>query len=492
MTPGMDSQYDVIVIGGGNSGLCAALSAREHGGSVLLIEKAPREDRGGNTKYTGFFRFTYNGLADILPLAPDITEDERRRVELPPYSADMYYNDIMRITGGRADPELTTILVNSSRPALNWLAKWGLKSELLYDMVIRLGEKLYWEPGVCIRPKGGGKGLVDALFSIVEAEGVTIAYEVTARQLLCDNTGRISGVLVKTKDGLKEIAARKGVVLACGGFEASPEMRAKYLGAGWDIVKVRGTKYNTGEGITMALELGAKTSGEWTAPHATQVDAGAPEHDHGSETFRESYQNGILLNTNGDRFLDEGEDFSLYTYAKFGRIVLRQPNALAYQIYDQKVKSLLTSDYNIGTPPVVADTLEELAEGLGIDSTKLVKTVTDFNKAVQEGEFSPAKLDGKKTVGIEPPKSNWALRIDAPPFLAYPVTGGITFTFGGLAINGNAQVLDTTDNPIEGLYAVGETHGYYYHNYPGASGLMRGSVFGRIAGAHAMGHQVIN
>jgi len=485
-----NKEYDVVVVGGGNAGLCAAISAAEGGGSVLLIEKAPKEERGGNTKYTVFLRFTHGDLADIQKLVPDMSEEERKAAEIAPYTTDMYYNDFMIMTQGRVDPGLAEAVVNESRPTIDWMNGLGIKFQLNYPLVMRRGDKLFWQPGSCAQPKDGGEGLVKTLFSIAESKGVEVVYEAAVRKLLTDSGACVTGVLVKTGSGLQEITAKRGVILACGGFEASPEMRGKYMGKGWDIMKVRGTKYNTGEGLTMAIDAGANTTGEWTGAHAIQVDAESPNHDGGDATFRSVYQIGIIVNSEGKRFVDEGENFWLYTYARYGREVLRQPNQWACQIYNQKETVLLDPHYAIGTPPVVADTVEELAENLGIEPSALVKTITEFNNAVQDVEFDPSRLDGKKTVGIEPPKSNWAVKIDSPPFVAYPVTTGITFTFGGLQTNKHAQVLDTMDNPIPGLYATGEIQGLFYYNYPGAAGLMRGAVFGRIAGAHVTDQKI--
>jgi len=486
-------EYDVVVVGGGNAGLCAALSAAEHGGSVLLVEKAPEDDRGGNTKYCTFYRFPYGGTEDIEKLVPDMSEEERKMIVVPPYTADMFYNDMMRVTRGRVDPEMLEVVVNNARPTIDWTIKHGVEQDLNRKARILYEGKMYFEPGSPVEPKNAGVGLVDMLSKACEANGVEIVYETAAMKLLMDSSAGVNGVVVKTKSGLQEIIAKRGVILACGGFQASPEMRGKYLGTGWDIVKVRGTKWDTGDGLNMALAVGANTTGEWSGAHCTQVDAGGPDHDMGDSTFRTSYQFGIIVDSEGKRFLDEGADYRLHTYARYGRDVLRQPNAWACQIFNQKdaTSGLLEPMYSVGTPPIVANTIEELAEHLEIDPTNLAKTVTEYNNAVQEGEFRPATLDGKRTVGIEPPKSNWALKLDSPPFVAYPVTAGITFTFGGLETNKYAQVLDTTDHPIPGLYATGEIQGFFYHNYAGATGLTRAAVFGRIGGAHAMGHKII-
>jgi tricarballylate dehydrogenase len=278
------------------------------------------------------------------------------------------------------------------------------------------------------------------------------------------------------------------VVLASGGFEASADMRARYLGLNWANVKVRGTRHNTGETLQMALDLGAKPAGDFQGSHATPVDADAPavgQIQLTDKTNRLSYPYSIMVNALGKRFIDEGEDLGQYTYAKIGHAILAQPGAVTYQIFDKKTVQLLEERYSTGAP-VVAETIEELARKLSILPAVLRQTVEEFNGAVQPGEFNPAGKDGKSTAGLNPPKSNWALRLDTPPYTVYPVTCGITFTYGGIAIDTDARVLDTSDKPISGLYATGEiTGGFFYYNYPGGAGLMRGAIFGRRAGMHA-------
>ncbi|MCI0438309.1 MAG: FAD-dependent tricarballylate dehydrogenase TcuA, partial [Chloroflexi bacterium] len=304
--------------------------------------------------------------------------------------------------------------------------------------------------------------------------------------------GRITGITVRDNDGYHDVST-SAVVLACGGFEANTEMRTRYLGPGWEMAKVRGTQFNTGDGIRMALEIGAQSYGHWSGCHAVAWDLNAPPHGDRNiaDLFQKhSYPFGIIVNVEGKRFVDEGADLRNYTYAKYGREILYQPQRAAFQIFDEKTKHLLRDEYFIPQASVVrANTIEELADGLGIDREGLVNTVREFNAAVQPGDYNPTALDGKGTKGIAPPKSNWALPIDAPPYLGYAVTCGITFTFGGLKINGQCQVFDTEDRPIPGLYAAGElVGGLFYYNYPGGAGLMGGSVFGKIAGAEAAKH----
>jgi len=277
------------------------------------------------------------------------------------------------------------------------------------------------------------------------------------------------------------------VILASGGFQSNPEMRVKYLGGDWNSVKVRGAKHNTGDMLREALDMGAKSTGHWAGCHATPIDGNAPnvgELSLTDRTNRLSYTYAIMVNVHGKRFIDEGEDLGSYTYAKIGRAILVQTRSLAYQIFDQKTVGLLEPRYSTGTP-IAGNTIEELADKLKIDRVTLVSTVKEFNTAVQEGKFDPSKKDGKSTKGIIPVKSNWALRIDSPPFVAYSATCGITFTFGGVSTNLKAQVLDVDDKVIPGLYAAGEITGFFYHNYPGGTGLMRGAIFGRISGTNA-------
>jgi tricarballylate dehydrogenase len=299
----------------------------------------------------------------------------------------------------------------------------------------------------------------------------------------------VTGVVTRRPDGFREVPCR-AVVLASGGFEANPEWRTRYLGPNWDLARVRGTRHNVGDGIRMALEIGAQAYGHWSSCHAVAWDLNAPpfgDRKVGDMFQKHSYPLGLIVNLRGERFVDEGADFRNYTYARYGREILKQPQQAAFQLFDQKTVSLLREEYRIREiTKAEASTIEELARKLEIDPDGLARTVREYNAAVQDAPFNPAILDGKGTRGITPPKSNWAQRLDSPPYIGFGVTCGITFTFGGLRVDTDGRVLDTEDRPIGGLYAGGElVGGIFYHNYPGGTGLMSGAVFGKTAGDSA-------
>ncbi len=486
-------EYDVIVIGAGNAALAAAVSAREQGAQrVVALEKAPPELRGGNTHYSGgLFRFAFDRAADLLPIVPDA---ERQipgfMTGVQPYPRDLFMKDLLRVTEGHSDPELAEILIGRSYDTVAWMAKQGVTMEPAVSLSgIRVGNTIKWSPGAVIRAEHEGVGLSRMWFQIAEQRGIEIRYSTCARRLVEDRTGRVTGVTIQDARGISDVSA-KAVVLGCGGFEANPAWRGRYLGRPWDHAKVRGTRYNTGDGLRMALDLGALPHGQWTGCHSTPIDAGAPPHGDRKltdKTNRLSYPYGVLVNVRGLRFFDEGEDFQFYTYAKLGGIILTQPSGVAYQIFDAKVTHLLEPRYKTGKP-LVADTLGDLVEKLELDRAACRRTLDQYNAAVEMGTFDPTVRDRVGTKGLDLPKSNWAQRLDKPPFVAYPVTGGITFTFGGVRINDRAQVMTTSWAPIPGLYACGEMVGGIFHsNYPGGTGLMSGAVFGRLAGAGAAG-----
>lgn len=478
--------YDVIVVGAGNAGLCAALAARQADARVLLLDKCPKSVRGGNTRFSGGgFRFTYSGLDDMRPMLPELADEQAAAMEIGSYSNADFFGDVMQVTEYAADKKLTHLLVDQSYATARWLTEMNVKWILSTSThAIKVGERIKFPPGRVISVNDGGLGLVETLFATAENRGIEIVYDAKASGLITDKKGNLTGVRAQTDGGAVDF---KGctLVLAAGGFEANPEMRARYLGTGWDLAKVRGSRYNSGEVLNFALAFGAQPVGHWSGCHAVLVDSEAPDVEAAYE-HRYSYPYGIMVDINGNRFVDEGEDFFSYTYAKYGREVLRLPWRTAYQIFDSKTRPLLRSEYNRGFH-VSADSVEALGKKLpGLNWANVVKTANEFNHVVNDAPFDPSKRDGKCAQGIGPVKSNWAQRLDTPPYYAFPVTCGITFTFGGIGITEKCQVLDTRGNVINGLFAAGEiTGGSFFHNYPGGSGLMKGAVFGRVAGTSA-------
>jgi tricarballylate dehydrogenase len=485
-------RHDVVVVGGGNAALCAALAAREGGARVLLLEKAPEAQRGGNSFFTaGGFRFAHQGLEDLRQdVLVDLTPGEAASVEVGPYGEDAFFDDLARLTEGLSDPDLADLLVRRSRSTVVWMRGHGIRWILMFGrQSYKVGDRHRFWGGLNVEAVGGGPGLVQALYDRAAALGIEVRYGSGATALLLDERGAIRGLRCRDERGFHELPAT-AVVLGCGGFEANPEWRTRYLGPGWELARVRGTRHNTGDGIRMAIEAGAQAYGHWSGCHAVAWDANAPEFGDrrvGDLFQKHSYPLGLIVNVRGERFVDEGADFRNYTYAKYGRAILQQPQRLAFQLFDQQTVALLREEYRIReVTRAEAGTIEELAARLEIDPAGLADTVAAYNAAVEPGPFNPAVLDGKRTRGITPPKSNWALPLDRPPFVGFAVTCGITFTFGGLRVTQEAQVLDTADRPMPGLYAAGElVGGLFYQNYPGGAGLMAGSVLGKLAGEHA-------
>jgi len=482
--------YDVIVVGAGNAAFCAAHSAREKNARVLVIECASVEESGGNSRFTaGAMRFAYDGVEDILKLCPDLSEEQVTITDFGSYTTDQFYDDMFRVTRYKTNPELCEKLVTSSASTMHWLREKGIRFMPIYGrQAFKIDGKFKFWGGLTLETWGGGPGLVDAHIQIAKNSGIDIRYSTRAVELIRDNT-KVSGVKICYKGALQDILA-KSVVLASGGFQSNTEWRTRYLGPGWELAKVRGTRFNTGDGIRMAIEIGASTYGNWSGCHAVGWDNNAPEYgdlEVGDGFQKHSYPWGIMVNANGRRFVDEGADFRNYTYAKYGRVILKQPDQMAWQIFDSKVIHLLRDEYRIKkVTKVSAQTLEELVEKMeGVNRVGFLEEIARYNKAVNtEIPFNPNIKDGRCTKDLVIPKSNWANRIDEGPFEAYQVGCGITFTFGGLRIDPDtAQVLDHSLDPIPGLYAAGElVGGVFYFNYPGGTGLMNGAVFGRIAG----------
>ena len=490
---------EILVIGSGNAALCAAISALENGAQVTILEAAPKAEAGGNSMYTaGAMRFVYNSNDDLLPLLNDPNDERIARTEFGSYSKEKFQSDLLSFNDGKPLSLQQNILIDNSYETMRWLASHEVKFDPIYSRQTfeKDGKFIFWG-GLTLAAEGEGVGLVEAELAAVKRLGGNILYSHRAINLLVDQ-GKISGVAVDTPEGKKEIKADQ-VVLGCGGFEANKKLRVQYMGEEWGKSMVRGTKYNLGAGITMALEQGAAFEGNPGGCHATPMDMHMPNYGNTEIPYidRKNYRKicyflGIMINSQGNRFVDEGINFRNYTYAQFGKAILEQPESFAWQIFDSKVDDLLYAEYRFWDASYVeADTLEELVEKMeGVDKKQTLETIMTYNNAVDDSVgFDPTILDGKSTKGLLLNKTNWANKLDSPPFKAYPVRCGITFTYGGLKVNKDAQVLDKPDEPISGLYACGElVGGVFYNGYPGGSGLTSGAVFGKIAGHSAAVH----
>lgn len=486
-------RVDVVVVGAGNAAMCAALAARQAGAEVLVLESASEAERGGNTRYAaGQMRVGYGEPRNLMQLVDGLDADGLANVEIGNYGPTDFFDDVARLTEFRTDAEIMGVVANRSFDTLVWMRTQGVRFQLSFGRQAHRerGRFRFWGNLPC-EAWGGGAGMLDAYYRQASRLGVMLQCGAAGSRLITSGA-RVRGIEVVDR-GERRLIAAGAVVLACGGFEANAEMRSMYLGPNWDLAKVRGTRFNTGRGLRMALDIGACPCGQLSGAHSTCWDLNAPEYGDlmvGDSYQKHSYPFGIMVNTRGERFLDEGADFRNYTYAKYGRELLRQPGMLAWQVFDSRAIPMLRDEYRVRqVTKVHADTLAALAEKLeGVDARRFLETVSEFNNAVSsvEGPINAGIKDGRSTRGLAVPKSNWAYPISEPPFEAYAVTTGITFTFGGLKIDPEAQVQNELGKPIDGLYAAGEiVGGLFYQNYPGGSGLTAGAVLGRIAGQGA-------
>ena len=486
--------YDVIVVGAGNAALSAAVSAKENGAArVLVLEKAPREMRGGNTHWAGgVLRIAFDDSRELAPLLPDVEKRYESFFEgVTPYPTKDYMDDLQRVTSGRTDPVLSKILVGNSKDTVFWMNRVGqIKIEPAVTVAgVRRGNMVVWPRGLIIRAAHEGIGLSRGWFAAAERMCIEVRYGSAVTEILQNEQGRICGVRMRDDGGVSRIGS-KAVVLGCGGFEANVQMRTQHIGPMVGAAKVRGTPFNQGDGLRMALAIGAMPWGQWSGCHATPISADWGEfapREFTDRSNRLTYVYGLMINRRGRRFVDEGEDQQLFTYAKFGRAILAEPGARGYQVFDSKVLHLLEPRYST-SKPIVADTIEALVAQLDIeDRAQAVKTIHEYNAAQRSNAaFDPARKDGLATRGLGLDKTNWATRLDQPPYAAYSVTGGITFTFGGLKVDDTTRVIGTDWRPMPGLYACGEMiGGLFYDNYPAGTGLVSGATFGRIAGREA-------
>ncbi|PGY10712.1 FAD-dependent tricarballylate dehydrogenase TcuA [Bacillus sp. AFS031507] len=480
-------ETDIVVVGAGNAAMCAAIAARENGANVIVLEKAPEVEKGGNSTFThGSIRFAYKDVNELKQIMPDLTQEDIEMTDFGSYKEEEFFDDMCRITEYRTDPELASLLTSKSFETMKWMQSHKVRWVPIYGRQAFKVEGIFkfWG-GMIVESVGGGPGLVGALHEEAEHLGVQVLFNAMATELIHDDDG-VHGIVFKHNGKTTKVHA-KAVILASGGFHANQEMRTRYLGPNWDLAKARGSRFNTGEGIQMALNIGALAAGNWSGCHSVGGDRYLPEFTEGFQKL--SYPFGVLVNAEGKRFVDEGADFRNYTYARYGKLILKQPGQFAWQIFDAKVAGLLRDEYRgRKVTKVKANTLEELADKLDdVDQEGFLKTIAEYNEAVRKDiPFNPNIKDGRCTDGLAVRKSNWANTLDEGPFEAYAVTCGITFTFGGLKINTNTEVQDVMSQSIPGLYAAGElVGGLFYFNYPGGAGLMAGSVFGKIAGENA-------
>lgn len=519
--PQPSQDWDVVVVGGGNAGFSAAISAAEQlseGSSeplrVLIIDKCPESWAGGNSYFTaGAMRCVHGGLSDVLPLVNNVDAQTAEKIDLDPYTAEDFLNDMHRVTDGRYDRELGRRLVDDSNETVKWLAAHSIRFQLSFNrQAYKIGDRHKFWGGLCLKTQDGGKGLIDDHRRAAEKVGVSLMYDTAARKIVTESsTGGFDSLEVVGKDGVTSVIRAKAIILAAGGFEANPRMRSQFLGPGWDLGHVRGTPYNTGEVLEMSIrDLGARQTGHWSGCHSVAWDADSPANTGDRVTSNEftksGYPLGITVNRTGERFFDEGSDIRNYTYAKFGKAILAQPGGVAFQVWDsQGIPWLRSEEYR---DEVVRKTygqsVEELASKLekseGLESAaRLVDTVREFNEAVarhreehHDAKWDPAVKDGLSTQSSQKslriPKSNWALPLTKGPFMATKVCCGVTFTFGGLAVDPKTSgvISESTGRAIPGVYCCGEMlGGLFYENYPGGSGLTSGATFGRRAGIKA-------
>jgi tricarballylate dehydrogenase len=445
------------------AGLAAANRGAELGHSVAVLEKAPKEHRGGHTQYSESFR---------VPSADCDLEQFGYEFVVPDYTREDFYDDVMKQTSGRADPELAETLVDNAGSTVEWLTERGAKWDMEPLNVGYTAARTFME----------GEEIVAALVEAAKKDGAEFFYRTEARDLLRED-GRIAGVRIITDDG-DRVFEGDAVIVGAGGDESSTEQRTRYYGSDYDAMKVRGSRYNTGEGIDMLLKSGGKAEGQWGGAHMALIDSAAPEVEGGANRI-DGYQYGALINKEGKRFVDEGEDARAHTYARFGREIFEQPGHEAYIIVDAPLREHMRAT---GPSEVVsADRIEDLLQELGCNEPERgAETIHELNRACDPDEFDPDSLDGNEATTVTPPKSNWAVPLDEPPFYGWSVTGGITFGFGGVATDARARVLDTVERPVPGLYAAGNSvGGLFYDNYPGGTGLSNAAVFGKIAAEEA-------
>lgn len=458
--PDLEKRWDVLVIGGGNAALCAAISACREGASVLVVEAAPKFYRGGNTRHTRNMRCAHDSATDILT---------------GPYTEEEFWDDLLRVTGGETDEQLARFMIRESKEMLSWIVEQGVRFQPSLGGTLSLGRTNSFF-------LGGGRSMLNALYRTAESLGIHVLYDAPAVDLdILDGRFRSATIVHR---GIRRKIEAKALVAAAGGFEANLEWLKEYWGDAADNFLIRGTPYNRGTLLKMLLDKGVEQIGDPTQCHAVAIDARAPKFDGGIITRLDCVVFGIVVDKHARRFHDEGEDLWPKRYAIWGRLVAAQPDQIAYIVFDApSLRMFMPSLY----PPIEAPTIAALAEKLGLDPTALEATVTGFNRAVRPGTFDHTILDDCRTEGLDPPKTHWARRIENAPFYAYPVRPGITFTYLGTRVSREARMIMRTGVPSANMFAAGEimAGNVLGRGYAAGIGMTIGSVFGRVAGRGA-------
>ncbi len=458
-----DESYDVVVIGGGNAALCAAITARRAGRKVVVLEGAPEFYRGGNTRHTRNLRCSHDGTA------PTMTG---------PYEQGEFLDDLYRVTGGQTDKALAELTIAKSRELLGWMDQQGVRFQPPLGGTLSLGKTNAFF-------LGGGRGMLNALYRKAEALGVVCLYDAKVTRLTIEN-GYFTSAQVDFK-GESRTVRGKALVAAAGGFESNIEWLKEYWGDAADNFIIRGTRFNRGDVLRLLLDAGVEPVGDPTQCHAIALDARAPKFDGGIATRLDSVVFGIVVNRDAQRFYDEGEDVWPKRYAIWGRLIAQQPDQIAYSIIDSRSLRLFMPSI---FPAIEANTIGELAAKLSLDAAALEKTVAEFNAAVRPGTFDHTALDDCRTQGLAIEKTHWARAIDHPPYYAYPLRPGITFTYLGVRVNKEARMLMANGTPSGNMFAAGEimAGNVLGKGYLAGIGMTIGAVFGRLAGEGAALH----
>ena len=463
MTAKQIQTCDVLIVGGGNAALCAALTARRAGARVMVVESAPQAFRGGNSRHTRDIRYLHGRATEYVT---------------GPYPEEEFWDDLWRVTGSETNEQLARLVIRESADLGEWTSANGVRWQQPLRGTLHLTRTNLFM-------LGGGKAMMNAYYDAARRLGIPIVYETEARELKLRD-GRFLSAVVRRGDETREISA-KSVVIAAGGFEANIPWLKEYWGEAAENFLIRGTQYNQGKMLKELLEHGAKPVGDPRGCHAVAIDGRGPKFDGGIVTRLDCVPFGIAVNRECRRFYDEGEDFWPKRYAIWGGLIARQPDQIAYGIVDSKtIGRFIPSVY----PPIEAQSVAELARCLKLEPGALVATVEQFNRSVRPGTFDMSRFDDCRTEGLDPPKSHWALPIDTPPFYGYPLRPGITFTYLGVTVNERGQVVMQDDRPAKNIFAAGEVMAgnILRRGYLAGFGLTIGFVFGRIAGREAARH----